>query len=159
MNAKRKVLLGIGVGLAAALLALWSLYPRYLGPMAREGAAYGYDPPTYVAVKTLQMRARAHEHLSDSDMARLNDLSCNDNPYIAVKALSALWYLGGTKQEAQALQIARDKLSHKHPLVRQYALSTLSRLKAPDVMPIARQMLSDPVIDVRLKAEQILRAK
>jgi hypothetical protein len=156
MSTKRKILLGISVGLAASLLALWYFYPRYLSPMAREGAAYGYHPPTYVAVKTLQLKAEARRRLSDSEMTRLNDLACNNNPYIAAKALSALWYVGGTGQEERAAQIARDKLSSKHPLVRLYALSTLARLKAPDAMQIARQMFNDPDVNVRQKAERLL---
>ncbi|NLH97867.1 MAG: HEAT repeat domain-containing protein [Chthonomonadales bacterium] len=146
------------VGVLFLALVAVGLYawPRYLSPSARLARSRGYDPVKYSSVKSLQMQAVRGEKLTAADIARLEGLACDQNPFIAARALTALQSAAGSDQEKAAQDIARDKLSSDHPLVRLYALSTLAKLRASDTREYAERMLKDPNVDVRKAAERIL---
>lgn len=146
----------IVLGLALVALACAYLYPRYFSPLARAGKRYGYNSPTYVAVVDLQEHATQHTQLDEEDLGQLLQLSNDANPFIRVKALTALLQTRGTKQAVIAARIARRKLTDGHPLVRTYALNVLSRIMAPDAIQLARKMLNDPDEGVRKEARRIV---
>jgi HEAT repeat protein len=79
--------------------------------------------------------------------------------FVQARALTALFSLGGGGQANAAAQIARGKLTDRKGLVRQYALSALAHLKAPDAAVQARKMLRDPDPNVREKAGKVARTR
>lgn len=139
-----------------AVAAGMYLWPRYLSPSARQARARGFEPVKYASVKSLQMKGVKGDRLSATDVAELEKLACDEDPFIAARALTALRNAAGSEQEKAAQNIARDKLSSDHPLVRSYALKTLAVLGAPDSREYAERMLKDPNVDVRKTAERIL---
>lgn len=159
MSAGSRRAIALGVLLLGFGCVFLYFYPNYFSPLAMAGRRTGYDPATYVAVVTLQHRAEVGKHLNESDMGRLLQLSDDVNPFIRVKALTALHQTRGTKQAESAARIARRKLTDDHPLVRSYALNALSRLMAPDAIQTARQMLSDADASVREEARRVIGSR
>lgn len=156
MSRKPRLMIALGLTAVALAGACLYLYPNYLAPLALEGRRSGYDPPTYVTVVTLQHRAEEGKRLDDRDMRCLLQLSDDHNPFIRMKALSALQQTRGTKQAESGARIARKKLTDENPLVRSYALNALSRLMAPDTIQVARKMLNDADGSVRKEASRIV---
>ena len=153
LRPSRKWTLAFGM---AGLVVFVIAWPFYFSPLARIGYGAGYNPPTYVIVHTLQVRARDNRRLTDVEMATLRALSDNKDLRIRTRALTALFYLGGTAQVARAAEIARSKQHDPEALVRIYSLNALSLLGAPDTRQVARAMLSDPSADVRQNARGVL---
>jgi HEAT repeat protein len=83
-------------------------------------------------------------------------LTEDKNPFIRVRALTALFYLGNSKEASAAAEIARRKLNDANPLVRSYALRALGELKTEDAATQAQRMSLDPDEKVQRAAAKIL---
>lgn len=141
--------------LLAGVAGLYA-WPRYLSPSARLARSRGFDPIKYSSVRALQAEAVGGAAFTGQKLAELERLACDDDPFIAARALTALRGAAGSDQATAAQDIARDKLSSDHPLVRIYALNTLAKLKASDTRESAERMMKDPNVDVRNTAQRIL---
>ena len=132
-------------------------YLLYASPYARFGRNHSYDPPTFAAVRAIQERASTGQSLTSAEIAVLRSASNDGDWRIRCRALTALFYVGGTAHAVTAAEIARAKLTDKEAVVRQYALSALARMRAQDARLDARRMLNDPAANVRARAQQILK--
>jgi len=143
--------------LLAVCIYWWIVYPRYFSPLAKQARLSGSDPITFAEVHDFQERAQKTKRLTSRDLDRLSILANDKSTTIQIRALSALFYSADTDQADKASSIARTKLADSSGLVRQYALSALYRLKAPDTLMQAQQMRTDSQAGVRAKAEVIIK--
>jgi hypothetical protein len=142
------VMLVVGGG-----VVFWWLFAS---PLARRGREYGYSPPSYTLVRTLQDRASRSHNLSLAEMEALRLLSSDRDWNIRVGALTALADLGSSDKAGSAAGIARSRLADKEGVVRQYALRALELLRAPDLKVAAKRLENDPDAWARGKARRIL---
>jgi HEAT repeat protein len=112
-----------------------------------------------VRVRQLQEVAVKRHQLDPAELAEIKVLVNDPDQFVRARALTALFSLGGGGQSKTAAAIARGKLTDQKGLVRQYALSALARLKAPDAASTAKKMLRDPDPHVRERAAQIARSR
>jgi len=122
-----------------------------------QGILTQSDSPALSEVRQLQHRVIREKSLPPAAMARLKVLVNDPSPFVRARALTALGGLAGSKQAPSAIDIARTKVADREPLVRQYALSALEKLKAPDLRAQARKLLADPDANVRARAEALLK--
>lgn len=156
MSSKQKWPIVLIIAATIGALTFPTLWALYLSPYAQHARKAGFDPPTFVVVRTLQERASRQRSLSFVEVATLGRLSADNNPLIRARALTALFYIGGTDQAPAAADIARGRVKDESGMVRAYALSALARLGAPDTARVARRMLDDPNESVRAKARKVL---
>lgn len=148
----------VGVALILALVGTVTWVVMH-SAVVQEARQAGFSPPRYVLLVDITDRARKRTPLTGADMAALRLLSNDAHPLMRARALTALFYLGGSGNASLAGDIARRKLHDPHPIVRQYALSALDHLNAPDVLIVAQSMLSDAAENVRDKAERVIQKR
>jgi HEAT repeat protein len=147
---------GICIGLCLGAVGYWILYPLHFSPLAREARLRGYEPASYIAVHDLAKQAAKQKSLSADQLENVKRLTEDKNPFIRVRALTALFYLGNSKEASAAAEIARRKLNDANPLVRSYALRALGELKTEDAATQAQRMSLDPDEKVQRAAAKIL---
>lgn len=105
----------------------------------------------------LEESGKKHQ-LTDGQIATLDKYV--DSPVMLLR-LEVLIALGNAdpKHAQAASAVARKGFASKDAMTRLYALSTLDRLNAPDIVPVAKSMLSDPSHYVTPEAHKILKRR
>ncbi len=143
--------------LAILLLAVLA-YRQKVGWFA-HAVRYGHEPRAFVMVRSLLDKAEQTKQLSDREFADLVRYADHNDPFIRVRVLTALFYLGETPHANEAREVAKARLSDSEWLVRVYALRALHRLQEPDITQIARKMADDVDVRVKEEAQKILQRR
>ncbi len=125
---------------------------------ARSVTVPANETEAYKAVSKIQVESFDKKRLTGAQMATLN--ADVDSPEILVRitALAALRH-AAPGQVQEATTIARKGLFSVDSMTRLYALSTLDKLNAPDIVPTAKRMLADSSRYVRPEAHDILKRR
>ncbi len=124
---------------------------------------YGAEPKAtsseaYKTVSNIQVESSAKNQLTAAQLATLNKYVDSQNMLVRLQVLVALRHASSAQAYA-ASDVARKGLASTDSMTRMYALDTLDHLNVPDIVPTAKQMLTDRSRYVTTKAHEILKKR
>jgi len=123
--------------------------------MARSGPA---ALEAYKTADRIQIESSDTKRLTDAEIATLDSYVNNPNMPVRLEVMVALRHAEPEHAKAAAA-IARKGLTSQDSMTRLYALTTLDRLNAPDVVSVAKRMLSQRNQYVTPEAQKILKRR
>jgi len=124
-------------------------YVARSGPAALEA---------YKTADRIQIESSQTKRLTDAEIATLDSYVNNPNMMVRLEVMVALRH-AQPKQANAAAAVARKGLTYQDSMTQLYALTTLDRLNAPDVVSVAKTMLATRNRYVAPEAQKILKRR
>ncbi len=124
-------------------------YVARSGPAALEA---------YKTADRIQIETSQTKRLTDAEIATLDSYVNNPNMMVRLEVMVALRH-AQPKQADAAAAVARKGLTYQDSMTQLYALTTLDRLNAPDIVSVAKTMLSTRNRYVAPEAQKILKRR
>jgi hypothetical protein len=154
----KRIAASLVAGLTLTLIGYfcWRHYFKIDENTVRVSKVLKVEPRELKTVFDIQDKFIRGEAFTDADWQRLLPLIKGSNAEMSGNALGVLGSLENTKFRQQAVDVARGYLTGPNDLQRSTSLSILWRMGAQDWKQAAAQLKSDPSVEVRKHAENLL---